>query len=155
MKTDKELIEYKKHFAIWDTSDIRGSSETKEGDKWAFLPHVIKVLSLKNKEIEELKDNYKDGYTEAISDLHRGFYEKWIEKEDGDFKLMAEDILKLNLQLQKAEQDKEEIFKIINEELRCSSSDLEVGETCEIEDCLNCSKKNDILRKIHLKQKTQ
>ncbi len=37
---------------------------------------------------------YKDGYLEAISDLHRGHYETWIEFEEGDFKDMAKSILR-------------------------------------------------------------
>lgn len=40
-----------------------------------------------------MKKDYKEGYTEAISDLHRCWYEKWIEDEEGDFKQMAESIL--------------------------------------------------------------
>ncbi len=88
------------------------------------------ALSSANKQIEELK---------RTADLqHKEYRKLWMKCND----------LKHQFQTQR-----DEIFKIINIELRCSSSDLKVGEVCEDEDCLNCSKKNDILRKIeHLKQ---
>ncbi len=38
-------------------------------------------------------EKYKEGYTEAISDLYRGLYENWIEDEEGDYKDMAEKII--------------------------------------------------------------
>lgn len=41
-----------------------------------------------------MNKDYKDGYLEAISDLHRGFYEEWIENEDGDYKEMVDIILR-------------------------------------------------------------
>ena len=39
-------------------------------------------------------DEYREGYTEAISDLYRGFYEEWVSKE-GDYVIMINKILNL------------------------------------------------------------
>jgi len=39
------------------------------------------------------KGSYEAGYTEALSDLHRGFYEGWVTKQSGDFEDMAEFIV--------------------------------------------------------------
>jgi len=43
----------------------------------------------------EKTDEYKEGYTEAISDLYRGFYEEWVSKEEGDYVIMINKILNL------------------------------------------------------------
>ena len=40
-------------------------------------------------------DEYREGYTEAISDLYRGFYEEWVSKEEGDYVIMINKILNL------------------------------------------------------------
>jgi len=37
--------------------------------------------------------SYEAGYTEALSDLHRGVYEGWIEEQSGEFEGMAEFIV--------------------------------------------------------------
>ncbi len=96
-----------------------------------------KALSSANKQIKELK--YRNNVLEKDNKVLDGLFRKLNNPNS-----------KLKQQLKSQRDD---IFKIINIELRCSSSDLKVGKVCEDEDCLNCSKKNDILRKIeHLKQ---
>lgn len=52
-KEDKIIEELRKKYSIWDTSAIRGSSETKDNDEWMSLPHVVM-------EVEKQKQQHKD-----------------------------------------------------------------------------------------------
>lgn len=60
--------------------------------------------------------SYEAGYTEALSDLHRGFYEEWVKEQSGDFEDMAEFIVEAVRE-----------FKDANEEYKVSTSDRPVS----------------------------